>query len=280
MTVIFDGKAFTKEKKAELVNKVKILLKNGIKPCLTSVYLSSDSGSVLYTKLKGQAAKEVGIKFLSFEIGSNNVSEIIPIVERLNKDNEVHGILVQKPSGSNDFKNKEWAKIALSISPQKDVDCLSPENLGLLLIGNPRFIPATVLSVLKVLEFSRVNLNGKKIVIIGTSEILGKPLSHILTDRGATVSLLHKKTADISNYSKEADILISATGEPGIIGKDLVRENSIIIDVGAPNGDVKTKEVLGKVSFLSPVPGGVGPMTIHCLLESLINSLIEKHKLS
>ncbi|MBU2036479.1 bifunctional 5,10-methylenetetrahydrofolate dehydrogenase/5,10-methenyltetrahydrofolate cyclohydrolase, partial [Patescibacteria group bacterium] len=250
------------------------------KPCLASVYLSADPGSVLYTRLKGQAAKEVGIKFLSFKINSNNVSEIISIVERLNKDNSVHGILVQKPSGSNDFKNEEWAKIALSISPQKDFDCLSPENLGLLLIGNPRFIPATVLSVLKVLEFSKVNLNGKKIVIIGTSEILGKPLSHILTDKGATVSLLHKKTSDISNYSKEADILISATGEPGIIGKDLVKENSIIIDVGAPNGDVKTEEVLGKVSFLSPVPGGVGPMTIQSLLENLINSLIEKNKLN
>ena len=280
MTVIFDGKTFVKEKKVDLVKKVKYLSKKGIKPCLASVYLASDPGSVLYTRLKGQAAKEVGIKFLSFKINSNNVSEIIPIVERLSKDSSVHGILVQKPSGSNDFKNKEWAKIALSISPQKDVDCLSPENLGLLLIGNPRFIPATVLSVLKVLEFSRVNLNGKKIVIIGTSEILGKPLSHILTDRGATVSLLHKKTADISYYSKEADILISATGNPEIIGKDLVRENSIIIDVGAPNGDVKTKEVLGKVSFLSPVPGGVGPMTIQSLLENLINSLIEKHKLS
>ncbi|MFH1971180.1 MAG: bifunctional 5,10-methylenetetrahydrofolate dehydrogenase/5,10-methenyltetrahydrofolate cyclohydrolase [Patescibacteria group bacterium] len=280
MTVIFDGKAFTKEKKAELVNKVKILLKNGIKPCLTSVYLSSDPGSVLYTKLKGQAAKEVGIKFLSFEIGSNNVTEIIPIVERLSKDSSVHGILVQKPSGNNDFKNEEWAEITLSISPQKDIDCLTPENLGLLLIGSPRFIPATVLGVLKVLEFSKVDLNGKKIVIVGASEILGKPLSHILTDRGATVSLLHKSTSDISIYSKEADILISATGDPGIIGKDIVKENSIVIDVGAPNGDVNTQEVLEKVSFLSPVPGGVGPMTIHCLLENLIDSLIEKNKLS
>ena len=280
MTVIFDGKTFVKEKKADLVKKVKYLSGKGIKPCLATVYLSTDPGSVLYTRLKGEAAKEAGIKFLSFKIDSNNVSEIISIVERLNKDNSIQGILVQKPSGGNDFKNEEWAKIALSISPQKDVDCLSPENLGLLLIGAPKFIPATVLSVLKVLEFSKVDLNGKKIVIIGISEILGKPLSHILTDKGATVSLLHKATADISNYSKEADILISATGDPGIIGKDLVKENSVVIDVGAPNGDVKTEEISTKVSFLSPVPGGVGPMTIYCLLENLINSLIEKHKLN
>jgi len=199
MTVIFDGKTFVKGKKADLVKKVKYLSEKGIKPCLASVYLSADPGSVLYTRLKGEAARKAGIKFLSFKINSNNVSEIISIVERLNKDNSVQGILVQKPSGSNDFKNEEWAKIALSISPQKDVDCLSPENLGLLLIGTPKFIPATVLSVLKVLEFSKVDLNGKKIVIIGTSEILGKPLSHILTDKGATVSLLHKARSRYSN---------------------------------------------------------------------------------
>jgi len=280
MTVLFDGKMFAKEGRENLAKKVKYLSDKGIEPCLASVFLSSDPGSVLYTRLKGQAAKEIGIKFLSFEIKNKNVSEVVSIINKLNIDTNVHGILAQKPSGNNDFTNKEWAKIALSISPQKDIDCLSPENLGLLLIGNPRFIPATVLGVLKVLEYSKTNLSGKRIVLVGASEILGKPLSHILTDKGATVSLLHKATADISNYSKEADILISATGNPGIIGKDIIKENSIVIDVGAPNGDVKTEEVLEKVSFLSPVPGGVGPMTIFCLLESLVNSLIEKDELS
>lgn len=280
MTTIFDGKKFALKEKEDLKSKVIVLSEKGIKPCLASVYLSSDPGSVLYTRLKGQAAEDIGIKFLSFEIKSNNVSEIISIVERLNKDNSVQGILVQKPSGINDFSSVDWAKITLSISPKKDIDCLTPENLGLLLIGNSRFIPATVLAVLKVLEFSKVELHNKNVVLIGASEILGKPLSHILTDMGATVSLLHKRTDDISRYTKEADILISATGEPGIIGSDLVRESSIVIDVGAPNGDVRTQEVLGKVSFLSPVPGGVGPMTINCLLENLINSLIEKRKSS
>lgn len=280
MTVIFDGKTFAKKEKEDLKKKVNNLSKKGVMPCLASVFLASDPGSVLYTKLKGQAAEEIGIKFLSYEIGSNNVSEIVSIVKKLNKDNNVQGILVQKPSGKNDFSSSDWATITLSISAQKDIDCLTPENLGLLLIGNPKFIPATVLAVLKVLEFSKVDLHNKNVVIIGASEILGKPLSHILTDMGATVSLLHKKSGDISKYTKEADILISATGEPEIIGKDLVKDNSIIVDVGAPNGDVRTQEVLGKVSFLSPVPGGVGPMTINCLLENLINSLIEKHKSS
>jgi methylenetetrahydrofolate dehydrogenase (NADP+)/methenyltetrahydrofolate cyclohydrolase len=281
MTTIFDGKIFAKEEKEDLKNKVIGLSEKGIKPCLASVYLSSDPGSVLYTRLKGQAAEEIGIKFLSFEIKSNNnVSEIVSIVERLNKDESVQGILVQKPSGVNDFDSADWAKITLSISPKKDIDCLTPENLGLLLIGKPRFIPATVMAVLKVLKSSKVEFHNKNVVLIGASEILGKPLSHILTDMGSTVSLLHRKTGDISKYTKEADILISATGEPGIIGKDLIKDNSVVIDVGAPNGDVRTQEVLGKVSFLSPVPGGVGPMTINCLLENLINSLIEKGKSS
>lgn len=280
MTVIFDGKTFAKEEKDDLKKKVEGLSQTGIKPCLATVFLASDPGSVLYTRLKGQAAEEIGIKFLSYEIKSNNVSEIISIVERLNKDDNVQGILVQKPSGLNDFDSVEWAKITLSISPRKDIDCLTPENLGLLLIGNPRFAPATVLAVLKVLTFFKVELPNKNVVLIGASEILGKPLSHILTDMGATVSLLHKKTSDISKYTKEADILISATGNPGIIGRDLVKNDSIVIDVGAPNGDVRTQEMLGKVTFLSPVPGGVGPMTINCLLENLVNSLIEKDKSS
>lgn len=280
MTVIFDGKSFAEKEKDILKKKVMKLSENGIIPCLASVFMASDAGSVLYTRLKGQAAEEIGIRFLSYKITSNNVSEIVSIVEKLNNDDSVQGILVQKPSGKNDFNSVDWAKITLSISPKKDIDCLTPENLGLLLIGSTRFIPATVLAVLKVLEFSKVELHNKNVVLIGASEILGKPLSHILTDKGATVSMLHRKTADISKYTKDADILISATGEQGIVGKDLIKENSIVIDVGAPNGDVITEEVVGKASFLSPVPGGVGPMTINCLLENLINSLIEKNKLS
>lgn len=276
MTVIFDGKEFAEKEKESLKRKVKTLSEKGITPCLASVYLKKDAGSVLYTRLKGKAAAEIGIKFLSYEVNGDSINEIVSIVEKLNQDKKVHGILVQKPSGAKNFSSVDWAKITLSISPKKDIDCLTPENLGLLLIGNPRFIPATVLAVLKVLNFSKTKLGGKKVVIIGASEILGKPLSHILTDKGATVSLLHKATGDISKYTKEADILISATGNPAIIGKDLVNDKSIVIDVGAPSGDVITSEINNKVAFLSPVPGGVGPITISCLLENLIESLIEK----
>jgi methylenetetrahydrofolate dehydrogenase (NADP+)/methenyltetrahydrofolate cyclohydrolase len=280
MTEIFDGKSFAKTKKEDLITKIKILSDKGIKPCLASIFLSEDAGSVLYTRLKGLAAEEIGINFKSFEIKNKNVEEIINIVRKLNNDPIVNGILVQKPSGENDFSDEEWAKIALSIDPKKDVDCLSPENLGLLLIGKPRFVPATVLAVTKVLDFAKIDPNGKRVVLIGASEILGKPLSHILTDKGATVSLLHKATSDISDYSKDADILISATGNPSIIGKEMIKDGAVVIDVGAPNGDVKTQEVIGKASFLSPVPGGVGPMTIHCLLENLIEGMIEITNLS
>jgi len=280
MTVIFDGRTFVKSEKGLLRKKVESLKKKGVNPCLASIFLNTDPGSVLYTRLKSQAAEDLGIKFLSFEIDFKHTREILKLIDKVNKNDSIHGLLVQKPSGSNDFSVFDWARISLAISPSKDIDCLTPENLGLLMIGRPRFLPATVSAVLKVIKSTNVDLKGKKVVIIGASEILGKPLSHILTDQGSTVTLLHKLTEDLSTYTKKADILISATGQTGIVGKKLVKRGSIVIDVGAPKGDVMTKKVLSKVSFISPVPGGVGPMTVNCLLENLINSLIEKDRKS
>lgn len=268
--IIFNGRQYSEAKRVELKQRVAGLSE---KPCMASLYQSSDPGSALYTRLKKQAAESIGIKFVDYDVVGKSKDEIITLIKQINQDSSVQGILVQKPSGSKDFLVSDWSEIVSTIDPGKDIDGLTPENLGLLAIGTPRFIPATVKAVLVVVAKSGVSLSGKKVVIIGASEILGKPLSMILTDKGATVSILHMATGDIGNYTKDADLLVSATGSPGLIGADNIKSGAVVIDVGAPKGDVKTQEVIKIASFLSPVPGGVGPVTISCLLENLLLKL-------
>ncbi|MGD0523467.1 MAG: tetrahydrofolate dehydrogenase/cyclohydrolase catalytic domain-containing protein [Candidatus Microgenomates bacterium] len=271
--IIFDGRGYAEAKRAELKQKVAELTRAGKAPCMASIYISTDPGSVLYTRLKKQAAESVGIKFTDYDVTDKSKDEIITLIEQINSDKSVQGILVQKPSGKNDFSFSDWSEIVCTIDPRKDIDGLTPENLGLLAIGTPRFVPATVRAVMIVVNQSGIDLLGKKAVIIGASEILGKPLSMILTDKGATVSILHGATRDISNYTAEADLLVSATGNPGLIGAKDIKAGAVVIDVGAPKGDVKTEEVMEKASFLSLVPGGVGPVTISCLLTNLLLKL-------
>jgi methylenetetrahydrofolate dehydrogenase (NADP+)/methenyltetrahydrofolate cyclohydrolase len=272
-TKIFDGRTFGQQKINILAKKVERLIKKGIQPKLASIYLAADEGSVLYTNLKKAKAELISIGFEAFEVKSKDKEKIISIIKKLNKDNKVQGILVQKPSGENDFEKEEWQEIVSSLNPQKDVDGLTPENFSLLGSNKAKFIPATVKAVLEVLNNAQVNYQKDYFVILGASEILGKPLNIILKKMGANVSLLDKNTLNIKSYTQKADVLISATGCPALIGKDDIKENSVIIDVGAPKGDVITSEVVGKARFLSPVPGGVGPMTISCLLENLVESI-------
>jgi methylenetetrahydrofolate dehydrogenase (NADP+)/methenyltetrahydrofolate cyclohydrolase len=273
MVNLFDGKLYLEKKKEELALKVHELRKNGLDPHLASVYLLTDPGSSLYTKLKQKTAQDCGITFSSYNISKKDPDKFIEIIRVLNTDPDIQGILVQKPSGKHDFEIVDWEKIVSAIDPKKDIDGLTPENLGLLSIGTPRFIPATAKAVLEILKFWDLEIKGKHIVIIGASEILGRPLSMLLTDRGATVSILHSRTDDISRYTKEADILISATGVPELISSDMVKKDSAVIDVGAPHGDVRTEEVKEIVKYLSPVPGGIGPVTIASLLDNLVTAI-------
>lgn len=259
---MFDGREFARKKMAELLGLHKA-------STMVSIYQSSDPGSVLYTRLKKQAAESVGIKFVDYDVVGKSKDEIITLIKQINANNSIQGILVQKPSGEMDFSVADWSEIVYAINPRKDIDGLTPENLGLLTIGTPRFIPATVKAVMTVIKEFGIDLLGKKAVIVGASEILGKPLSMLLTDKGATVSLLHMATRKLRNYTQDADLLISATGSPELIGADDIKTGSVVIDVGAPRGDVKL-EVKDKAAFFSPVPGGVGPVTIACLLENLL----------
>lgn len=273
MAKIFDGRRFAKEKTEKVAARVQELVKKGKKPVLASIFLPSDPGSALYTKIKGEAARAIGVSFRAHEVQDpRDIGDIITLIYKLNEDPAVTGILIQKPSGGKDYEVEEWSRIVSALDPLKDVDGLTPENLGLLTLGTPRTIPATVKAVLEALSWGGIDVVGRHVVVIGASEILGKPLNAILTDKDATVTVVHTKTRNVKKHTREADILVSATGRPGTIGADMIKQGAAVVDVGSPKGDVRTDEVMEKVSFLSPVPGGIGPVTVACLLENTVEA--------
>lgn len=255
---IFDGRKAVREKKEELKKRVASL---GVAPKLASFYLPKDEGSCLYTKIKRNAAIEVGIKFEDYEIAGPE--DVVVKVLELNSDESVHGILIQKPSGENNFKEEDWQRMISAINPEKDVDGLTGKN--------PKFLPATVKAVLFVLENAGALRNACNFVVVGDTDILGKPLVKYLENSGEKIRVANKFTEDLASMTKNADVLVSATGVADLISRDMVKEGAIVIDVGEPKGDVQeeVKEVAG---FISPVPGGVGPLTVASLLENTIQA--------
>lgn len=257
--IIFDGRVAAKKRKEELKEQVASLQDRGIIPKLVSFYLACDEGSCLYTKIKRNAAIEAGIEFEDIEIG--DVDRTVEQIKEFNADPNVHGILVQKPSGVNNFLEEDWDAMVSAIDPEKDVDGLTGKN--------PKFLPATVKAVLFVLGKARVTLPKCDVVIVGDTDILGKPLAEYLKSGGIHVVVVNKFTKDLASVIKKADVLISATGVADLISKEMVKEGAVVIDVGEPKGDVQ-EDVRKVASFLSPVPGGVGPLTVVSLLENTV----------
>ncbi|MDO8452802.1 MAG: bifunctional 5,10-methylenetetrahydrofolate dehydrogenase/5,10-methenyltetrahydrofolate cyclohydrolase [bacterium] len=267
--IIFDGRAEAKKRKEELKKDVSMSINRiGVIPKLVSFYLPQDEGSALYTRIKKKAAEEVGIEFEDIEIkDKEDIKGIVEKIREHNADKSVHGILVQKPSGVNNFKTEDWTVIVSAIDPEKDIDGLSPENIGLISIGNARFLPATVKAVLVVMEAANITHQECDITIVGDTDILGKPLATYLLGQGFRVTIVNKETKDLKTATVGADVIVSATGVPDLIKKDMVKLGAVVIDVGEPRGDV-AEEVREVASFLSPVPGGVGPLTVVSLLEN------------
>lgn len=285
---IFDGKAFAKEKELALKAKVQELRQKGITPRLVSILADNSPESALYVSLKAKFAQRIGVIFDVHHFDNERTQVIIDDIKKANADLSVHGVMVQLPVVDEE-------KILTEISPEKDVDCLSEENLGLILIGRPRFLPATVKAVIEIIKAAKHQSNkaskfgndankwlrGENVCIIGASIIVGKPLAIILSDAGATVTLCRSTTQNLTEYTQKADILVSATGAIDLVKKDMVKEGAIVIDVGISKllregkfkvvGDV-SEEVWGKPSFLTPVPGGVGPVTVACLFENLLQA--------
>lgn len=269
MGIIFDGVEFAQEKEKQAAKKIKELKKAGFKPALASAFLAADKASVQYTNIKKQAARRLGIKFLTLPQKSGDVEAVGRKIARLSQDEKIHGIILQHPSEHSVWDKQDWARLVSLINPEKDVDCLTPTNFGLLSLDTPRFLPAAVKAVADILANIGCKIAGKYIVIVGASVIFGRPASIWFANQGGTVSLLNSRSKNLKNITKKADILISATGCSGLIGKDMVAEGAVVIDLGAPQGDVE-EEVAEKASFFTPVPGGVGPVTVACLLENTL----------
>jgi methylenetetrahydrofolate dehydrogenase (NADP+)/methenyltetrahydrofolate cyclohydrolase len=270
---IIDGKALAAKIRLELKEKVE---KEKITPGLAVIFVGEDEASKIYVRNKNKACEEVGIKFKEFRLPSNVTREqLIDVIEKANKENEINGILLQSPIPKELDIQEAFGKIL----PEKDVDGFNPKNIGLLTIGSPNFIPCTPKGIMKMFEEYNIDLQGKKAVILGRSNIVGKPMAQCLLSKNATVTICHSKTEEIEKEIKEADVLIAAIGQAKFVKADMVKEGAVIIDVGMNRdengkicGDVDFENVSKKTSLITPVPGGVGPMTIAMLLENTIKA--------
>ena len=282
-----NGKILANELNDKLKDKIKALKDNhNVIPKLVVILVGENPASKLYVKNKSIKAGQVGIistvKKLDTKVSEK---ELLKLISFYNQDVDVDGILLQLPIPQQ--INSE--KVIDAISFEKDVDGFNSRNIGLLALGRPNVIPCTPLGCLKLLKIE-TNLSGKNIIIVGRSNIVGRPLSFLLTNENATVTLAHSKTKNLKTLCSNKDVIIAATGIPKMIKKDWVKENSIIIDVGINQitdqdnrkilvGDVDYSDVFSKVKAITPVPGGVGPMTIHCLLENTFKLAVIRRKI-
>lgn len=273
MTII-DGKAVSAAVKDEVKNEVEQLKKSGSVPCLAVVLVGNDPASKVYVGNKKKACEYCGIKSLEYLLDENTTEEeLLSLINVLNNDSAVNGILVQLPLP----KHINEEHIINSIVPSKDVDAFHPVNVGKIMIGNPDFLPCTPAGVMEMLKKYNIETCGKDCVIIGRSNIVGKPMAMLMLAANATVTVCHSKTANIKEKCKNADIIIAAVGKAGFVTADMVKDGAVVIDVGINRnsegklcGDVDFESVSQKASYITPVPGGVGPMTIATLMNNTL----------
>jgi methylenetetrahydrofolate dehydrogenase (NADP+)/methenyltetrahydrofolate cyclohydrolase len=271
MGEIIDGKKVAADVRGEIARGVSILkAKTGVVPGLAAVLVGNDPASQIYVRNKRKACSEVGIYSEEHRLPEEAAEEeVLGLIERLNGDERIHGILVQLPLP----KQINEARVVRSVSPFKDVDGFHPENIGLLVEGSPRFTPCTPNGIIKLLDAYKIPIEGANAVVVGRSNIVGKPTSILLLHRNATVTICHSKTRLLDEVCRRADILVAAVGRPLYIAGDWIKEGASVIDVGINRlpdgrlvGDVDFDGALRRASHITPVPGGVGPMTIAMLL--------------
>ena len=274
--ILIDGKAVAKKIRENLKERVQDLKNKGIKPKLAVIMVGNDKASSIYVKNKSKACNELGIEFEEFfKDDSISQKELIDLIKELNDRKDVHGILLQSPIPN----NLDIREAFNTIDYRKDVDGFNPINVGKLSIGEDSFISCTPYGVIKLLEEYNIEVKGKNAVVIGRSNIVGKPLVQCLLNKDATVTICHSKTENIKEITKNADILIAALGKPKFITADMVKEGAVVIDVGINRcedgklvGDVDFNNVSEKASYITPVPGGVGPMTIAMLMNNVVKA--------
>lgn len=277
MAIRIDGKQISKDIKEELKEEVASLAAQGRKCCLAVIQVGNDPASSVYVGNKKKACAYIGIESLAYELPeATTEDELLEIIDKLNKDTNVHGILCQLPLP----KQINEDHIIKAISPKKDVDGFHPQNVGALVIGEQGFVSCTPAGIIQLLKRSNIKMDGKHCVVVGRSNIVGKPMSLLMLRENATVTICHSHTKNLEEICKEADILIVAIGKPQFIGKEYVKKGAVVIDVGIHRdennklcGDVKFDEVEPVASYITPVPGGVGPMTIAMLMHNCVEAM-------
>lgn len=283
MSKIIDGKELAKKVRLELKDEVEKLKKDeNIHPKLAVIMVGSDPASQIYVRNKSKACDEIGIEFEEFLLDENTTQkELLDLIDRLNENEKVNGILLQSPIPKNLDINEAFRRI----SPEKDVDGFNPVNVGKLTLGQKGFVSCTPFGVIKMLEEYNIDIEGKNAVVLGRSNIVGKPMSQCLLNKNATVTICHSKTKNINDITKNADIIVAAIGKKEFVKGDMVKEGAVVIDVGINRGedgklkgDVDFEEVSKKASYITPVPGGVGPMTIAMLMTNVVKAAKEQNK--
>jgi len=277
MAKIIDGKAISAEIRAEIKAEVEAKIARGeCRPGLAVIIVGEDPASQVYVRNKKRACEEVGFYSEVYELAADTKQEELnALVDKLNADEKIHGILCQLPLP----KHLDENEVILRIDPKKDVDAFHPYNVGKIMIGDYDFLPCTPAGVMALLERSGIEVSGKECVVVGRSNIVGKPQAMLLLHANGTVTVCHSRTKNLAEVCRRADILVAAIGKADFFGADMVKEGAVVIDVGMNRradgkltGDVNFAEVEPKASYITPVPGGVGPMTITMLLKNTLTA--------
>ena len=277
MALRIDGKVISTQIKEELKEETTQLREQGICPCLAVIQVGKDPASSVYVNNKKKACAFIGIKSLAYELDETiSEEELLQLISDLNNNEEVNGILVQLPLP----KHINETAVIEAISPAKDVDGFHPQTVGNMCIGTKGYLPCTPAGVIQLLKRSGIEIEGKECVVVGRSNIVGKPMAMLLLRENGTVTIAHSRTKNLAEVTRRADILIAAVGKPRFITKEFVKEGAVVIDVGIQRneenklcGDVDFEDVEPHVSAITPVPGGVGPMTIAMLMNNCIESV-------
>ena len=274
MGKILDGKALANLLGENLKEKVKNLKAEGITPHFCVINIGDDTASKIYVRSKKRKAEKLGIIQDIYQMPADTKQqEVLDLIYKLNTDPEINGLMVQMPTPEQINADELLARI----DPNKDVDSLTPANVGRLWLKDHFVEPATAEGIMALLKHYEIPLNGKNVVIIGRSNIVGKPLAALMLEKNATITIAHSKTQNLASLTKRADVIVSATGEPCLIKADMVKDGVIVVDVGINRvngnlvGDVDFDAVKEKASYITPVPGGVGPLTVQFLMEAVVN---------
>lgn len=276
MAEIINGKKLAKEIREDLKIKCEELKEKGIKPKLAVIMVGDDNASQVYVRNKSKVCDEIGIEFEEYLLDENIEQKVLlDLIEKLNKDNNIHGILLQSPIPEHLDINEAFRTIA----PEKDVDGFNPLNVGKLCLNQDTFVSCTPYGIMKMFEAYNIDLTGKNVTILGRSNIVGKPLIQCCLNKNATVTVCHSKTKDLKQYTQNADVVIAAIGKSKFVTEEMIKPGAVVIDVGINRsddgnitGDVDFESVYNKASYITPVPGGVGPMTIAMLMNNVIKA--------